>query len=76
MPAIWSFHTLSRSTLSFMFPFYVWHLLILSLANQMNILALSLVKTQIKSSRLKKSLTPSQQHLDRSSSTWSNSLDS
>ena len=33
MLAIWSFHTLSRSTLSFMFPFYVWHLLILSLAN-------------------------------------------
>ena len=30
----------------------------------------------MKSSRLKKSLTPSQQHLDRSSSTWSNSLDS
>ena len=29
----------------------------------------------MKSSRLKKSLTPSQQHLDRSSSTWSNSLD-
>ena len=41
----------------------------------MNTLALSLVKTQMKSSRLKKSLTPSQQHLDRSSSTWSNSLD-
>ena len=38
-------------------------------------LALSLVKTQMKSSRLKKSLTPSQQCLDRSSSTWSNSLD-
>ena len=30
----------------------------------------------MKSSRLKKSLTPSQQCLDRSSSTWSNSLDS
>ena len=30
----------------------------------------------MKSSRLKKFLTPSQQHLDRSSSTWSNSLDS
>ena len=29
----------------------------------------------MKSSRLKKSLTPSQQCLDRSSSTWSNSLD-
>ena len=29
----------------------------------------------MKSSRLKKSLTPSQQRLDRSSSTWSNSLD-
>ena len=29
----------------------------------------------MKSSRLKKSLTPSQQHLDRSSSTWSNSQD-
>ena len=42
----------------------------------MNTLALSLVKTQMKSSRLKKSLTPSQQCLDRSSSTWSNSPDS
>ena len=41
----------------------------------MNTLALSLVKTQMKSSRLKKSLTLSQQCLDRSSSTWSNSLD-
>ena len=41
----------------------------------MNTLALLLAKTQMKSSRLKKSLTPSQQHLDRSSSTWSNSLD-
>ena len=41
----------------------------------MNTLALLLVKTQMKSSRLKKSLTPSQQCLDRSSSTWSNSPD-